>query len=153
MEHLEMKLYNVIPEMTTYHKTYLCAVLFIAACLPAAVCGQQPLLLTLERTIEIAADSSLEVFRSRNMYLAGYWEHRTYQAQRLPSLSLNLTPAQYYRDITRRYDSTDDIDVYRRQQYYYAYGGLSVKQNFDMLGGSFFLDTDLGYMRNFGDNT
>jgi outer membrane protein TolC len=139
--------------MTTYRKTYLCAVLFTACCLPAAVCGQQPLLLTLERTIELAADSSLEVFRSRNMYLAGYWEYRTWQAERLPALSLNLTPAQYYRDITRRYDSTDDIDVYRRQQYYYAYGGLSVTQNFDLTGGSFFLDTDLGYMRNFGDNT
>jgi outer membrane protein TolC len=127
--------------------------LFIGNSLPSAVHAQQSLLLTLERTIEIAADSSLEVFRSKNMYLAGYWEYRTYQAQRLPSLNLNLTPAQYYRDITRRYDSTDDIDVYRKQQYYYAYGRLSVMQNFDMLGGSFFVDTDLGYMRNFGDNT
>ncbi len=111
------------------------------------------LTLTLEKTIEIAADSSLEAFRSKNMYLAGYWEYRTYKAGRLPSLTLNLTPAQYYRDITRRYDSEKDIDVYRKQQSYYAYGGLSIEQNFDLLGGSFFLDTDLGYMRNFGDNT
>ncbi|MDR3142353.1 MAG: TolC family protein [Tannerellaceae bacterium] len=149
--------------MTTCNKTYLRSafcillrvsiLLFIGNCRPFVVHAQQSLLLTLERTIEIAADSSLEVFRSKNMYLTGYWEYRTYQAQRLPSLSLNLTPAQYYRDITRRYDSTDDIDVYRKQQYYYAYGGLSVMQNFDMLGGSFFVDTDLGYMRNFGDNT
>lgn len=111
------------------------------------------LTLTLDKTIEIAADSSLEAFRSKNMYLAGYWQYRTYKAGRLPSLTLNLTPAQYYRDITRRYDSTEDIDLYRKQQYYYAYGGLSVMQNFDLLGGSFYLDTDLGYMRNFGDNT
>lgn len=128
-------------------------VLVILGCRLSTVNSQQPLVLTLERTIEIAADSSLEVFRSKNMYLAGYWEYRTYKAGRLPSLALNLTPAQYYRDITRRYDSTDDIDVYRKQQYYYAYGGLSVTQNFDMLGGSFFVDTDLGYMRNFGDNS
>ncbi|MDR0430032.1 MAG: TolC family protein [Tannerellaceae bacterium] len=127
--------------------------LFIAGSQLSTVNCQQPLLLTLERTIEIAADGSLEAFRSKNMYLAGYWEFRTYKAGRLPSLNLNLTPAQYYRDITRRYDSSEDIDIYRKQQYYYAYGGLSVSQNFDLLGGSFFLDTDFGYMRNFGEKT
>jgi outer membrane protein TolC len=113
----------------------------------------QPLALTLERTIALAADSSLEAFRSKNMYLAGYWQFRTFRAERLPGLTLNLTPAQYYRDITRRYDSGDDIDVYRRQQSFYASGGLEVTQNFDALGGSFFLNSDLGYMRNFGANT
>ena len=106
--------------------------------------------LTLEQTIEIAADSSLEAFRSKNMYLTGYWQYRTYKAGRLPSLMLNLTPAQYYRDITRRYDSSEDMDIYRKQQYYYARGGLTLEQNFDLLGGQFFLDTDLEYMRNFG---
>lgn len=109
------------------------------------------MLLTLDKTIELAADSSLEAFRSKNLYLAGYWQYRTYKAGRLPSLTLNLTPAEYYRSIVRRYDSSDDIDVYREQQHYYAYGGLSFRQNFDPLGGTFFLQTDLSYMRNFGD--
>ncbi|RHJ92996.1 TolC family protein [Parabacteroides bouchesdurhonensis] len=113
----------------------------------------QPLVLSLEKTIQIAADSSLEAFRTKNMYLAGYWEFRTYKADRLPSLTLNLTPAQYYRDITKRYDSENDIDVYRKQQSFYSGGGLEVMQNFDLLGGNFFLRSDLGYMRNFGDNT
>jgi outer membrane protein TolC len=113
----------------------------------------QRLTLTLEQTIAIAADSSLEAFRSKNLYLAGYWQYRTYQAARLPGLTLNLTPAEYYRDIIRRYDSASDIDVYRRQQSYYASGGLEVTQNFDALGGSFYLNSDLGYMRNFGVNT
>lgn len=108
--------------------------------------------LTLEQTIAIAADSSLEAFRTKNMYLTGYWKYRTYQAGRLPGLSLNLTPAQYYRDITRRYDSENDVDVYRKQESFYASGGLQVKQNFDLLGGSFFLNSDLGYMRNLGNN-
>lgn len=54
------------------------------------------LTLTLEKTITLAADSSLDAFRYKNMYLAGYWEYRSYKAARLPSLTLNLTPAQYY---------------------------------------------------------
>ena len=86
------------------------------------------------------------------MYLAGYWEYRTYKANRLPSLTLNMTPAQYYRDITRRYDSQQDLDVYRTQQSFYASGNLALQQNFDLTGGTFYLRSELGYMRNFGDN-
>lgn len=112
----------------------------------------QPLILSLERTISLAADSSLEAFRTKNMYLAGYWQYRTYKADRLPSLTLNLTPAQYYRDITRRYDSQNDVDVYKKQQSFYASGNVEIKQNFDLLGGTFYLDSDLGYMRNFGND-
>ena len=110
------------------------------------------IVLTLDKTIEIAADSSLEAFRSKNLYLAGYWQYRTHKAGRLPSLALNLTPAEYYRSIVRRYDSSSDIDIYREQQHYFASGGLSVEQNFDLLGGTFFLESNLGYMRNFGDD-
>ena len=124
--------------------------LFFISLLCTGSMSAQRLTLTLERTVAMAADSSLEAFRSKNMYLSGYWQYRTYRAERLPGLTLNLTPAQYYRDITRRYDSNADIDIYRRQQSWYASGGLEVTQNFDLLGGSFFLNSDLGYMRNFG---
>lgn len=110
-------------------------------------------LLSLEQTISLAADSSLEAFRTKNLYLSGYWQYRTYKAGRLPSLMLNLTPAQYHRDITRRYDSNADVDVYRKQQSFYTSGSIEIVQNFDLLGGTFFVDSDLGYMRNFGDNT
>ncbi|MBQ9883035.1 MAG: TolC family protein [Bacteroidaceae bacterium] len=114
---------------------------------------QAQLRLTLGRVIEMAADSSLTAFRNQNMYLAGYWEYRTYQANRLPSLTLNLTPARYYRYITQRYDSGQDIDVYREQQMFSASGGLNISQNFDLTGGTFYIDTDLDYMRNFGSQT
>lgn len=119
-------------------------------CLAPFAAGQT-IELSLERTIQLAADSSLEAFRSKNLYLSGYWEYRNYKAERLPSLTLNLTPAQYYRDITRRYDSEADLDVYRKQQSFYASGSLNVTQNFDLLGGSFYIDSDLGYMRSFGE--
>ena len=113
--------------------------------------AQHPIKLNLKRTIELANDSSLSAFRYQNMYLSGYWEYRTYKANRLPSLTLNLMPAQYYRYITQRYDSNTDTDVYREQQMFSAGGGLSIKQNFDLLGGTFYIDSDLEYMRNFGE--
>ena len=106
--------------------------------------------LDLQRTIELANDSSLTAFRYQNMYLSGYWEYRTYRANRLPSLSLNLTPARYYRYITQRYDSGSDMDVYREQQLFSASGGLTIQQNFDLTGGTFYVESDLEYLRNFG---
>lgn len=106
--------------------------------------------LNLQKAIEIANDSSLTAFRYQNMYLAGYWEYRTYKANRLPSMSLNLMPTQYYRYITQRYDSNQNVDVYREQQMFSASGGLSIQQNFDLTGGTFYIDSELEYMRNFG---
>lgn len=108
--------------------------------------------LSLNRTIEIATDSSLQAFSAKNLYQASYWAFRSYKAARLPSLTLSMTPLQYYRDITKRYDSGENLDIYREQQSLYSSGSLSIRQNFDLTGGTFFLDSELGYMRNFGDN-
>ena len=70
-------------------------------CVLCVLCGesqlraQKHLVLDLNRTISLANDSSLESFRTQNMYLSGYWEYRTFRANRLPSLTLDVTPAQY----------------------------------------------------------
>lgn len=119
--------------------------------LSVSIQAQQVVRLNLQRTIEIANDSSLLAFRYQNLYLTGYWEYRTYKAARLPSLTLNLTPAEYYRYITTRYDSNNNLDMYREQQMFCAGGGLSIQQNFDLTGGTFYINSNLDYMRNFGD--
>jgi outer membrane protein TolC len=108
--------------------------------------------MNLSQTIEIASDSSLQAFSAKNLYQASYWEFRAFKAARLPSLNLTATPLQYYRDITRRYDSESNLDVYREQQSLYASGNLSIRQNLDFTGGTFYIDSELGYIRNFGDN-
>ena len=131
-----------------FRKVSICLLLALCA---AGVQAQRPLRLSLQRAITMANDSSLSAFRYQNMYLSGYWEYRSYKAARLPSLTLNLMPSQYYRYITQRYDSQEDVDVFREQQMFSASAGLSVSQNFDLLGGTFYLDTQLEYMRNFGD--
>ena len=111
----------------------------------------QTIELSLSQTIEIASDSSLQAFSSKNQYQASYWAFRSYKAARLPSLTLSMTPMQYYRDITRRYDSQNNIDIFREQQSLFSYGNLSIRQNVDITGGTFFIDTELGYMRNLGE--
>lgn len=132
------------------------ALVAVALTPPAAAQGlndSPAVSLDLRRTIEIASDSSLSAFRYRNLYMAGYWEYRSFKANRLPSLSLNLMPVRYYRDITSRYDYENNIDVYRAQQSYYASAGLDIRQNLDWLGGTFFVESDLAFMRNMGAST
>lgn len=107
--------------------------------------------LNLDKAVSMANSSSLSAFKAKNMYLSNYWEYRAFKANRLPSLTLNMTPIRYRRDFTRRYDSEQNIDVYRQQKSLYSYGSLSLIQNFDWLGGTFFADSELGYFQNFGD--
>lgn len=125
---------------------------FIFNLIPFTI-SSQILELDLNQSIEIAADSSLQAFRAKNLYMSSYWEYRSFKAGRLPSLTFKSTPIQYSRDFTRRYDSENNIDVYRRQQSLYTSGNLSISQNFDLTGGTFFIDSEIGYMRNFGNGT
>ena len=72
-----------------YKRTFL--VLYAFCSLLAEGVSAQSLVLSLEKTISLATDSSLEAFRTKNLFLSGYWEFRNYKAERLPSLTLNIT--------------------------------------------------------------
>lgn len=125
--------------------TTLAVLLFLAANTKA-----QEIRLTLDDAITMAADSSLSAIKAHRAYMSGYWEYRAYKAARMPSLTLNLTPAQYNRNIVQRYDSENDRDVFRTQQSYYASGGLSVVQNVDFTGGTLYLNSGVDFLRSFG---
>lgn len=107
--------------------------------------------LTLEQTISLASDSALEAFKNKNLYLSGYWEYRSFKANRLPSVSLDFTPANYTRSIVSRYNSEEDVDFYGFQRSYSASGRLLVEQNLDVLGGTFYIESGLQYLRYLGD--
>lgn len=126
------------------------SILLILALSLINVLAQQRVKLDINQTIKIASDSSLTAFINQNMYLAGYWEFKSYKAERLPTLSLDLSPANYYSDIVTRYDSESDLDVFREQQTFSASGGLMLEQNFDLTGGTFYVESELGYLNNFG---
>lgn len=124
----------------------------LAILLLATGVNAQEIRLTLDDAITMAADSSLSAVKAKRSYQSGYWEYRAYKAARLPSLMLNLTPAQYNRNIVQRYDSENDRDVFRTQQSYYASGGLSIVQNVDWTGGTLYLNSSLDFLRSFGDD-
>jgi len=106
--------------------------------------------LTLEKAISIATDSSLSAFKAKNVYLSGYWQYRTYKAERLPSVSLGSTPVSYSNNIVKRYDYINNLDVYKSQKTISSNANLSINQSVDWTGGTFYIDTELGYLKNIG---
>lgn len=127
-------------------------ILLLSLALVANVVSSQVQKIDLQQSISLATDSSLQAFRIKNIYRSSYWEYKSYKAARLPSLTLSMTPVRYNRDFVSRYDSENNIDIYRQQQSLYSYGNLSLSQNVDFTGGTFFIDSELGYFQNFGDN-
>lgn len=107
--------------------------------------------LSLQKSIDIASDSSLQAYINKNRYMSSYWEYKSYKAARLPSVTLNMTPLRYNRDFTQRYDSELNVDVYKQQQSLYSYGNVSVIQNLDLTGGTFFMNSSLSRYQNYGE--
>ena len=108
--------------------------------------------INLEHCINLATNHSLQAFKVENEYLSGYSDFLNFKAGRLPSVSLRLNPMQYNSQFTKRYDYTENIDVYRQQQLISSSAGLSISQNIELTGGRFTLESDLNYMRNFGES-
>lgn len=113
--------------------------------------SESPRQLTLRQAISLATDSSLASFRARHSYLSSYWQYRTYKAQNLPQLNLTSTPISYNQNFVLRYNSDTNTDEYRPQQNISSSLGLSVQQNVGPLGGTFYIESDLSFYRNFGD--
>lgn len=112
--------------------------------------AQQKLSLTLDEVIKIASTQSIDAFRNKNMYLASYWEFRFYQAERLPSLSLNASPLDFNRYRRTEYNFETNADEYRLREYLNSDVNLSVNQNVALTGGQLFLRSNVGMVKNLG---
>lgn len=130
-------------------KPYL--LLFVALGCFLQLRGQRKL--SLNEAIRIATDSSLAAFKAKNIYLADYWEYRTYLASLKPSLTLNSTVLDYNRALTKRYNSITNIDEYREQQSLYTDANASVTQNLPFSGGTVFLSSEVSRIQGLGDNS
>lgn len=116
--------------------------------------NSQERVITLKQTISLAADSSIQALNARNNYLQGYWRYHNFKVYHLPKITLQTNPMSYNRVFVKRYDSEKNIDIYRQQQSVSSSAGISIQQNVGLTGGTFFIDTELGYLKNFGaDNS
>ena len=116
----------------------------------SVVNAQRSVRLDLDRTIKLATDSSYTVKKYQSVYDASLFNFLSWQASRKVQVSLEAIPLEYERTMTRRYNSMEDVDVYREQQMFYAQAGIQATQPIEAWGGSFYGSTQLGYLRNFG---
>ncbi len=129
--------------------------LIIIICCKKPVISQQDSLcmnLSIQDVISIATDSSLQAFIAENLYLADYWQFKTYQAQRLPFLYLASTPINFSRTMKQEYNSSDSSYQYIDRQIFSSDVNLSLNQNITQTGGKIYIDTDLGRLENLNSN-
>ncbi|WP_291862638.1 TolC family protein [Marinilabilia sp.] len=107
--------------------------------------------MTLDDAIELAHEQSLYSFRSQNMYLARYWEFRSYRADRLPILSLETTPVDYDRSVVNRFDSETGTEYFSQRSYFTSDASLSLRQNVPFTGGVFDITSSLSRSQNLDD--
>ena len=93
---------------------------------------------SLEDIIAIASKSSLDAFKAKQQYGASYWQFRSFKASVLPKVGLELEPLTYNKSVLKRYDSENNIDVYRPQQNLNSYGNLSINQNIKATGATLY---------------
>jgi hypothetical protein len=117
----------------------------------AIASAQQRVVLDLDRTVQLATDSSLSARKYQSVYNASRYQYLSWQASRKTQLSLQSTPVMYERYMTQRYLSDEDIDVYRQQRMFYSQAGITATQNVESWGGYFYGSTQLGFLRTFGE--
>ncbi len=111
---------------------------------------QQQMQLTLDETIRLAKLQSLSSFRSKNMYLASYWDFRSYKASQLPGLRLNTTPVNYDRSVRQLIDPETGENKFVSNEAVSSQLGLSVNQNVTFTGGQLSLTSDVKRLQNIG---
>lgn len=124
--------------------------IFVLLIVTSKLSAQKTNNLSLQDVIKIATDSSLAAFKAKNLYLASYWEFRTYVSQKRPQVNLNTVPMDYNRALIKRYNSESNIDEYREQQNIYSAANISISQNLPFSGGTLYFNSGLGYIQNFG---
>ncbi|MGQ8337567.1 TolC family protein [Sunxiuqinia sp. A32] len=134
-------------------RTYYKLIILIFVCLSFEAKSQiNDLKLSLEDVVELASKQSIDAFRNENMFRASYWEYRYFQADKLPSLNLDATPLDFNRYRRREYNFQTNQEEYVQREFLNADFGLSLNQNIALTGGQLFLRSDLGMVKNLGDD-
>ncbi len=106
--------------------------------------------LTLEEVLEMAREYSPQSVLAKHQFRAAYWEHRTYQAELLPSLAFRGTLPNFRRIITQEYvnDSYQYVEINTNT----LSAGVTLNQNIGFTGGSIFVQSNLERNDVFGDH-
>ncbi|WP_318347249.1 TolC family protein [Aquipluma nitroreducens] len=139
-----------VKDSTLNRLHYLFLIIFFSGFIQIANAQSEKLSLSLDEVVRIASKSSLDAFRYKNMYLSSYWEYRYYKADKLPSLSMSATPLDFNHYRKREYNFQTNEDQYVLRDYINSDVALKLNQNIGLTGGSLFLSSELGMVKNMG---
>jgi outer membrane protein TolC len=136
------------PEISDLMKNIILFLIIIAGWTQTLSAQPEKINLTLDDAIKIAGQKSLDAFRNENMYLSSYWEYRYFKADRLPSISLNTTPFDYNHYRRKEYNFETNTDEYVLRDYFNSDLALQIDQKVGLTGGSFFVNSGIGMVKN-----
>ena len=108
-------------------------------------------ILTLSDVLKLASKNSLDVFKAKRKYGVNYWQFRSFKSSLLPKIDFETNPFTFNRSLIERYDSEQNIDVFRQQQTINSYANLSLSQNIAATGTRLFINSSFNRLENLGD--
>ncbi len=117
-----------------------------------AVEAQQPVQnISLNEVLTLASKNSLDAFKSKRKYGVNYWQFRSFKSSLLPKVNFEARPFTFNRALVERYDSEQNIDVFRQQQNLNTFANVSISQNIGVTGTSLFVNSSFNRLKNLGD--
>lgn len=118
-------------------------ILILSAGLLGLCAGAAAQPMTLEEVIGEARTQSVQALQARAAFVSDYWAWRSYQASRLPSLSLYGTVGSFDRSLRLLQDPQSGELLYTSNYNMENSIGLRARQNITFTGGTLQLYTDL----------
>lgn len=107
--------------------------------------------LTLEDAIELASAQSPDAMMAKHRFRNSYWQYRYYKAEYKPQFTLSGSPIQFQNQ--QKLVETIDGAFYSKYNQMYSDLSLGMEQAIGFTGGQVSVFTNLGYTKNFVDDT
>lgn len=107
--------------------------------------------ITLNMILEKARISTLDMFKAKQKFGVSHWEFRSFKSSLLPKINFEAQPFTYNSTLVERYDSQQNIDVFRQQQTINSFANLSISQNIGITGTELYINSSFNRLENFGD--
>ena len=108
--------------------------------------------LTMPSVIALAQQQSPDAYIAKHQFRSQFWQYRSFQATKLPQMSLSATAPSYNRSI-EGVQQSDGTVKHMERQYMDTYGAVDIRQQIGFSGGEAFLTSGLRRYDNISDNS
>jgi outer membrane protein TolC len=101
--------------------------------------------------VVLAKQQSPDAFIAKHQFRSQFWQYRSFQATKLPQMSLTATTPSYSRSI-EGVQQPDGTTKHLERQYLDTYGSVNISQRIGFSGGEAFLTSGLRRYDNISEN-